>query len=76
MTTQTITRHDIHAKIDILSDAAIEKLAPYVEFLSCEDDDGFYDEANVRWLKDSIEQLKQGKIVVKTIEELEKMADE
>ena len=40
------------------------------------DDDGFYDEANIRWIKGSIEQLKQGKVVVKTIEELERMADE
>ena len=37
MATQTITRHDIHAEIDALSDAAIEKLAPYVAFLSYED---------------------------------------
>ena len=39
-------------------------------------DDGFYDEANILWIKGSIEQLKQGKVVVKTIEELERMADE
>ena len=36
MTTQTITRNDIHAQIDALPDAAIEKLAPYVAFLSYE----------------------------------------
>ena len=39
------------------------------------DDDGFYDEANVRWIKSSIEQLEQGNVVVKTFEELEKMVD-
>ena len=37
MTTQTIARHDIHTKIDALSDEAIEKLAPYVDFLSNEE---------------------------------------
>ena len=37
MTTQTMSRHDIHAEIDALSDAAIEKLAPYVAFLRYED---------------------------------------
>jgi hypothetical protein len=93
MTTQTITRNDLHTQIDNLSDAAIEKLAHYIAFLNYENfadkphipnaetdglvnDDGFYDEANIRWLKGSIDQLKQGKVVVKTLEELEKMADE
>ena len=38
------------------------------------DDDGFYNPANVQWIKESIEQLKQGKVVIKTIEELEEMA--
>jgi len=52
----------------ILKEQATETLIP--------DDDGFYDEANIRWIKGSIEQLKQGKVVVKTIEELERMADE
>ena len=37
MTAQTITRHDIHAIIDDLSDGTLEKLAPYVIFLSNED---------------------------------------
>ena len=37
MTTQTVSRHDIHAIIDDLSDGAIEKLAPYVVFLSNEE---------------------------------------
>ena len=38
MTTQTITKNDIHAEIDALPDAAIEKLAHYVAALSCEDE--------------------------------------
>ena len=37
MITQTMTRHDIHTEIDALSDAAIERLAPYVSFLRYED---------------------------------------
>ena len=39
-------------------------------------DDGFYDEANIRWLERSLEHAKQGKVIVKTMEELERMADE
>ena len=39
-------------------------------------DDGFYNEANIRWIKGSIAQMEQGKTVTKTIEELEKMAVE
>ena len=37
MTTQIVSRQDIHAIIDGLSDGAIEKLTPYVVFLSNED---------------------------------------
>jgi len=39
-------------------------------------DDGFYDEANIRRLERSLEHAKQGKVIVKTMEELERMADE
>jgi len=38
--------------------------------------DPFYSESNIKVLKESIKQLEEGKIVVKTIEELEAMADE
>ena len=76
MTTQAITKQEIHAGIDALSDETIEKLALYEDALDYEDDDGFYIPANLRRLDHSIEQLKQGKVVVKTIEELERMADE
>ncbi|MCL2009747.1 MAG: hypothetical protein FWG71_04280, partial [Synergistaceae bacterium] len=41
-----------------------------------DDDDGFYNPANLRRLDHSIEQLNQGRVVVKTIEELERMVDE
>ena len=43
---------------------------------STANDDGFYDEANIRRLERSLEHAKQGKIIVKTMEELERMADE
>ena len=39
-------------------------------------DDGFYDEANIRWLERSLEHAKQGRVIIKTMEELERMADE
>ncbi len=38
--------------------------------------DPFYSDRNMRAVDESIEQLKQGKTVVKTMEELEEMADE
>ena len=38
--------------------------------------DPFYSENNIKAIKESIEQLKDGKVVVKTIEELEAMENE
>ncbi len=38
--------------------------------------DPFYSPTNMKALEESIEQMRQGKVVIKTIEELEKMADE
>ena len=38
--------------------------------------DHFYSEENMEFLKKSIQQLKEGKVVVKTIEELERMTNE
>lgn len=37
--------------------------------------DPFYSESNMRALKESAAQIKQGKVVVKTMEDLEGMAD-
>ena len=38
--------------------------------------DPFYSESNMKILKESIKQLEQGKVVVKTIDELERMTNE
>lgn len=38
--------------------------------------DSFYSESNMKALKESIKQLKEGKVVVKTMEELEAMERE
>lgn len=38
--------------------------------------DPFYSESNMRALKESAAQIKRGKVVVKTMEDLEGMADE
>ena len=38
--------------------------------------DPFYSESNLRAIEESIRQIHQGKVVVKTMEELEAMADE
>lgn len=40
------------------------------------DADPFYSDANMKFLEESIAQLDSGKTVVKTLDELEKMADE
>ena len=39
-------------------------------------EDPFYSDSNMRHLQRSKEQIRQGKVVVKTMEELEAMADE
>ena len=38
--------------------------------------DPFYSESNIKALKESIKQLEEGKVVVKTMEELEAMENE
>lgn len=38
--------------------------------------DPFYSEKNMRAIEESMEQLRQGKVVVKTLEELEEMENE
>lgn len=38
--------------------------------------DPFYSESNIQMLKESINQMETGKFVVKTMDELEAMADE
>ena len=38
--------------------------------------DPFYSESNMKAIEESIQQLKENKVVVKTMEELEAMADE
>jgi DNA-damage-inducible protein J len=41
-----------------------------------DEQDPIYNPAMLRHIKESIEQIKQGRYVVKTMEELERMADE
>ena len=38
--------------------------------------DPFYSKSNIKALKESINQLKEGKVITKTLEELEAMGDE
>lgn len=38
--------------------------------------DPFYLESNMKFIEESIKQIKEGKVVVKTIEELEEMENE
>lgn len=38
--------------------------------------DPFYSESNMRRIRESEEQIRQGKVVIKTMEELEAMANE
>ena len=83
MLTQSAERQELHQVIDTLSDDSViatlelaRSLRPHAETADAACDDGFYDEANIRWLERSLEHAKQGKVIVKTMEELEKMADE
>ena len=41
--------------------------------ISARKEDPFYSESNMRRIEESIEQIRQGKVVVKTMEELEAM---
>lgn len=41
-----------------------------------DNDDGFYSEENMRAIRRSLKQLEEGKVVIKTMEELEQMAAE
>jgi DNA-damage-inducible protein J len=47
-----------------------------IPFTITAEPDSFYNPANMKWLEQSIEQGKQGRYIVKTMEELERMADE
>ena len=77
MTTQTAERQELQRVIDTLPDDRVPAALDLIMGLRRpNDDDGFYNPANLRRLDHSIEQLKQGKVVVKTVEELERMADE
>lgn len=40
------------------------------------ENDPFYSEENMNWIRESVKQIAEGKVVVKTMEELEKMANE
>lgn len=42
---------------------------------SIEYEDPFYCESNIKWLNESIEQMKQGKYITKSIDELEAIAN-
>ena len=80
MPTQTAERRELYKMIDTLPDDSVTAIRDLIRSLrpnvGMDDDDGFYNPANLRRLDHSIEQLKQGNVVVKTIEELERMVDE
>lgn len=80
MTAAAVERDVLIDAIWTLPDPAIEKLASYASFLESEylndNDDGFYSATNMKRLKHSIEQMKNGQFVTKTFEEFEQMVDE
>jgi DNA-damage-inducible protein J len=45
-------------------------------FSITEKTDPFYNPANIKWIEESIQQGKKGQYIVKTMAELERMADE
>ncbi|MCL2767442.1 MAG: DUF2281 domain-containing protein [Synergistaceae bacterium] len=79
MQTQTVERRELYQMIEELPDNRIETALDFVRGLlrdtQAEQDNNFYNPTNIEWIKGSIEELRQGKVVVKTMEELEKMAD-
>lgn len=47
-----------------------------IPFVITKSTDPFYNPANIRRLEHSIEQMKQGEVVTKSMDELERMADD
>ena len=75
MTTATAERKELYRVIDELPDDRLVAALSLLRGLE-DNDDGFYDPANIRRLEHSLEQARQGKTVTKTLEELERMANE
>jgi len=79
MQTQIAERRELLQAIDALPDDSVIAMLNFLKSLqsnTINDDDGFYNPVNLRRLDHSIEQLRQGKVVVKTIDELERTSDE
>ena len=76
MITQMAERQELYKMIETLPDDSVVAMLGFIKSLRPSNDDGFYEPANIRWLERSLEQAKQGKVIVKTMEELERMADE
>ena len=78
--TQIAERRELLQAIDALPDDSVIAMLNFLKSLQSntmnDDDDGFYNPANLRRLDHSIAQLRQGKVVVKTIDELERTPDE
>jgi len=78
--TQIAERRELLLAIDALPDDSVIAMLNFLKSLQSntmnDNDDGFYNPANLRRLDHSIEQLRQGKVVVKTIDELERTPDE
>jgi DNA-damage-inducible protein J len=47
-----------------------------IPFAITTDTDPFYSQENMKWIEQSIQQMKNGQIITKTFEELEQMANE
>ncbi|MDR0653572.1 MAG: hypothetical protein LBG12_09755 [Synergistaceae bacterium] len=77
MTTQTAEQETLFSIVNELNAESIGKLVSYAAFLRFEENDGdFYNPVNIARIKHSIEQANRGEFVIKTMEELGRMADE
>jgi len=64
---------DVSTAIKIFLAKVVEtRSIPFI--IGSNESDGFYDNANIEWLKQSHRQAKEGNFVFKTTEELDKMA--
>jgi hypothetical protein len=73
---QKAERQELYNAIDSLPEESVVDVLQYIRSLRTyveAYDDGFYNPANLQRLDHSIEQLKQGKVIAKTFEELERM---
>lgn len=73
---QSVTFSQVESQLPFFSDEQLESIAEKIKnLLARTKKDPFYSASNMKALSESDEQIKSGRIVVKTMQELEAMAN-